>query len=139
MSRSGPSIRAWLTALGSDLTSSSSMDGSLATSNGSSPAWLHEQPLAGEDSALETPSSELQHETAEECLPLLLRSGSLVEVDETGLPKLDRRRHARFLQQFLGGLPAPFMMADASRPWFFYWCTMALHLLGDDASAFKER
>ena len=103
------------------------------------PLWLRPNPLTEEDSAFETPSSELQQETAEECLPLLLGEGSLVEVNEHGLPKLDRRRHAKFLQQFLGRLPAPFMMADASRPWFFYWCTMALHLLGEITSVLNER
>lgn len=86
---------------------------------------------------LHTTTSISQDQTVELCLPFL--SGE--KHDETnahGIPHLDRERHIRFLHKQLGKLPPPFMAADASRPWFLYWCLNALRLLGEDVSSYRE-
>lgn len=103
------------------------------------PLWLRRESIIEEDPTAATESSDLQDETAEECLPLLTGNHGLVEVNEYGLPKLDRKRHAKFLKSALGRLPSPFVMLDASRPWMFYWCAMGLHLIGEDAGDLLQR
>lgn len=86
---------------------------------------------------LRTTTSLSQDETMEVCLPFLLgeKHG---DSNAHGVPHLDRERHARFLHKQLGRLPAPFMAADASRPWFLYWCLNGLRLLGEDVSPYRE-
>lgn len=103
------------------------------------PLWLRKEFSIEEDPTAATESSDLQEETAEECLPLLTGNHGLVEVNEYGLPKLGRKKHAKFLRSALGRLPSPFVMLDASRPWMFYWCTMGLHLTGEDAGNLVQR
>ncbi|KAI0477709.1 terpenoid cyclases/Protein prenyltransferase [Xylariaceae sp. FL0804] len=90
---------------------------------------------------LVTATSAMQDATVEECRPWLA-----AEIDHVaagcnahGVPHLDRPRHVRFLQKSLGRLPAPFTAADASRPWFFYWCLNGMALLGADVSAYRDR
>ncbi|KPM34340.1 hypothetical protein AK830_g12232, partial [Neonectria ditissima] len=87
---------------------------------------------------LETPSSQIQHATVEECLPFLT-GYELDERNAYGLPHLDRRRHIDFLHKQLGKLPGAFTPADASRPWYFYWCLAGLSLLGEDVSLYRQR
>ncbi|KAK7417400.1 CAAX farnesyltransferase (FTase) subunit beta [Neonectria magnoliae] len=87
---------------------------------------------------LETPSSQVQDATLEECLPFLT-GYELDECNAYGLPHLDRRRHINFLHKQLGKLPGAFTPADPSRPWFFYWCLAALTLLGEDVSPYRQR
>ncbi|KFA61506.1 hypothetical protein S40285_04538 [Stachybotrys chlorohalonatus IBT 40285] len=89
---------------------------------------------------LDTDTSRLQAETVDECLPFL--SGTALEegsVNAFGLPHLDRQRHIKFLHKQLGTLPAGYMSADPSRPWFFYWCLAGLALLGEDVAVYRSR
>ena len=93
------------------------------------PPWLEQdEPTIEEE--LETESSALQLETAEECVPLLKR---------TFPPSLKRADHTRFLMQALGRLPAGFAALDASRPWMLYWSLSAFAALGVDLSNYRER
>ena len=87
--------------------------------------------------ALETDTSRVQDETVDSCLPWISGEDSQIPVNEHGVPRLRRAEHARFLRGNLGKLPAPFIAADASRPWFFYWCLNALSLLGEDVSSYR--
>ena len=50
-----------------------------------------------------------------------------------------RNEHKRFLDSFLGRLPAGFSGLDASRPWVPYWCLNAIAALGLDASAYRAK
>jgi protein farnesyltransferase subunit beta len=88
--------------------------------------------------ALVTGTSKLQDETVEVCLPCLGGDDEFAETNEHGVPRLDREKHVRFLHQCLGRLPGRFVAADASRPWFLYWCLSALAMLGEDVTAFRE-
>ena len=74
----------------------------------------------------------------DECLPFLTGE-ELGRKNSHGIPSLDRERHLKFLRKQLGDLPAGFMAADASRPWFFYWCLAAMSLLGEDVAPYRER
>ncbi|KAF3761291.1 terpenoid cyclases/Protein prenyltransferase [Cryphonectria parasitica EP155] len=88
---------------------------------------------------LVTATSTAQDETVNLCLPYL--SGDNPDggpYNEHGLPHIQRKRHVMFLRKQLGQLPAPFVAADASRPWFLYWCFNALSLLGEDVSPYRE-
>ncbi|KXX81578.1 Protein farnesyltransferase subunit beta [Madurella mycetomatis] len=88
--------------------------------------------------ALVTDTSRLQDNTADICLPFLSGDDDLTEYNEHGVPRLDRQRHIKFLHQSLGKLPGRFVAADASRPWFLYWCLSALTMLGEDVSTYRE-
>lgn len=104
------------------------------------PLWMTSVPSIEEDVISASASSDLQQETAEDCLPLLTGNANLVEVNRFGLPRLTKRKHIRFLNLTLRRvLPAPYTGLDASRPWLIYWCTVGLHLLGDDLSAFQDK
>ncbi|KUI53568.1 Protein farnesyltransferase subunit beta [Cytospora mali] len=84
-----------------------------------------------------TTTSITQDQTVDVCLSFL--SGEKHDHSNAhGIPHLDRERHIRFLHKQLGKLPAPFVGADASRPWFLYWCLNALRLLGEDVSSYRE-
>lgn len=87
---------------------------------------------------LETDTSRAQDDTVEECLPFL-KGEEFDMCNNHGIPHLLRDRHVMFLHKQLGKLPAGFMAADPSRPWFFYWCLAALSLLGEDVSPYRER
>ncbi|EEY21914.1 farnesyltransferase subunit beta [Verticillium alfalfae VaMs.102] len=39
----------------------------------------------------------------------------------------------------LGKLPAPYLIADASRPWFLFWSLNGLALLGEDVSMYRQQ
>lgn len=89
---------------------------------------------------LETDTSQIQDETVEDVLPFLSgTSQEFTSYNLHGIPHLDRERHIRFLHKSLGDLPAPFVAADAARPWFFYWAICALSTLGEDVSSYRER
>ncbi|KAK4103203.1 terpenoid cyclases/Protein prenyltransferase [Parathielavia hyrcaniae] len=88
--------------------------------------------------ALATETSQVQDETVEVCLPLLGGEGNDVQYNEHGVPPLDRERHVRFLHQCLGQLPGRFVAADASRPWFLYWCLSALTMLEEDVTSYRQ-
>ncbi|KAI1078033.1 prenyltransferase and squalene oxidase [Whalleya microplaca] len=87
---------------------------------------------------LVTATSILQDSTVDECLPFLAAEIQDIEYNAFGVPHLDRQRHIRFLRKNLEKLPAPFLAADASRPWIFYWCLNGLSLLGADVSCYRD-
>lgn len=88
---------------------------------------------------LSTPSSELQDATVKECLPYLGGAAGRLDYNARGVPRLIREKHIAFLRRNLGALPAPYIGADASRPWILYWCLAGLTLLGEDLSSYRER
>ena len=104
-----------------------------ATAESSAPAWLTDEPAIEDD--FETESSMLQKATAEECLPFLLQPFNGGSRD---LPRLKRSKHIAFLIRSLGHLPHQYTGLDASRPWLFYWCLVALFLLGEDVSRYRD-
>ncbi|KAH9907448.1 terpenoid cyclases/Protein prenyltransferase [Xylariomycetidae sp. FL2044] len=87
---------------------------------------------------LVTPTSKVQDATVEECRPFLAGEEEDMPVNEYGVPHLDRQRHLKFLRKSLGRLPSPFVAADASRPWIFYWCLNGMSLLGADVSGYRN-
>lgn len=87
-----------------------------------------------------TLTSAEQAETIKECLPFLRAEVSGIVYNEYGLARLRRERHAQFLRKWLDQrMSHHFVAVDASRPWFLYWCLEALHLLGEDVSAYRAR
>lgn len=119
-------------------TSDSSMD----DIHGSSQAKMLTSFCPIRDS-LQTPTSILQDETMEQCLPLL---ASLEEstrdtagLNTGSLPRLQREKHVGFLHQCLKPLAAGFVGFDASRPWILYWVLAGLSLLGEDVQSYRER
>ncbi|KAK7719349.1 CAAX farnesyltransferase (FTase) subunit beta [Diaporthe eres] len=85
---------------------------------------------------LQSATTVTQDDTVDLCLPFL--SGEKNEgCNGYGVPHLDRERHIRFLHKQLGGFPAPFVAADASRPWFLFWSLNGLSLLGEDVSSYR--
>jgi protein farnesyltransferase subunit beta len=87
---------------------------------------------------LVTTTSEAQDRTVEQCLPLLSAEDKTIDYNAYGVPRLQRENHIAFLRRSLGNLPAPFVAADASRPWMFYWALNGLSLLGADVSIYRE-
>ncbi|TVY24793.1 Protein farnesyltransferase subunit beta [Lachnellula hyalina] len=87
---------------------------------------------------LNTQTSQVQDKTICEILPFL-SGAEHIHVNAHGLPHLARKRHVQFLHKNLRKLPAPYVAADASRPWMFYWVLAGLHALGEDLSEYKER
>jgi protein farnesyltransferase subunit beta len=88
---------------------------------------------------LVTATSQVQDETVDLCLPFLGgEETASLEYNQHGVPRLDRERHARFLHKSLGRLPGAFVAADASRPWFLYWCLSALAMLGEDVASYRD-
>ncbi|TLD27245.1 hypothetical protein PspLS_04495 [Pyricularia sp. CBS 133598] len=83
---------------------------------------------------LATSTSKTQDETVAICLPYLAGSDANADVEHNihGVPHIDRKKHIRFLRNMLRQLPAPFIAADASRPWFLYWSLNAMAILGED-------
>ena len=89
---------------------------------------------------LKTTTSEAQEKTEKECLPLLTGDQSLgLPLNSHGIPHLSRAKHAAFLEEWIGELPAPYVAMDASRPWVFYWVMGGLSFLGRDVSHYKQR
>jgi hypothetical protein len=87
---------------------------------------------------LETESSRLELQTVQECLPGLTWV-NLSQVNQHGLPKLQRDAHVEFLRHALGKKPSYFVMMDASRPWLLYWSFAGLTMLGVDVSSYRNR
>lgn len=89
---------------------------------------------------LNTQTSQVQDKTIHECLPFLSGAeANIQQLNAYGVPHLARKRHVQFLHKNLRKLPAPYVAADASRPWMFYWVLAGLHALGEDISEYKER
>eukprot|EP00931_Biecheleriopsis_adriatica_P011449 TRINITY_DN11253_c0_g1_i2.p1 TRINITY_DN11253_c0_g1~~TRINITY_DN11253_c0_g1_i2.p1 ORF type:complete len:452 (-),score=74.78 TRINITY_DN11253_c0_g1_i2:100-1431(-) len=55
----------------------------------------------------------------------------LMNVNDQDEIRLDRDLHSSWLQRGLQKLPANFCGLDASRPWFVYWISHALEVLGE--------
>ncbi|KAE9370437.1 terpenoid cyclases/Protein prenyltransferase [Stipitochalara longipes BDJ] len=87
---------------------------------------------------LNTQSSQIQEETIQECLPFLFGLETGATYNDHGVPHLERKRHIQFLHKSLKKLPAPYVAADASRPWMFYWALAGLSALGEDVSQYRE-
>ncbi|KAI1004342.1 Protein farnesyltransferase subunit beta [Podosphaera aphanis] len=87
---------------------------------------------------LPTETSEKQYETIHECLPFLSCQESGLLYNENGVQNLDRDRHISFLHKSLKRLPAQYVVADASRPWIFYWALNGLAMMGEDVSQYRE-
>lgn len=88
---------------------------------------------------LNTKTSQAQEGTIQECLPFLSGLEQGVKYNDQGVPNLDRIRHIQFLHKSLRKLPAPYVAADASRPWMFYWALAGLSTMGEDVSQYRER
>ncbi|KAF9876197.1 farnesyltransferase beta subunit ram1 [Colletotrichum karsti] len=88
--------------------------------------------------ALATATSRTQDDTVQQCVPLLAATDPDVAHNARGVPALLRDNHVRFLQKQLGRFPAPYVAADASRPWFLYWSLNALALLGFDTAVYRD-
>ncbi|TVY86476.1 Protein farnesyltransferase subunit beta [Lachnellula willkommii] len=89
---------------------------------------------------LNTQTSQVQDKTIHECLPFLSGADANIQpLNVHGVPHLARKRHVQFLHRNLRKLPAPYVAADASRPWMFYWVLAGLHALGEDISEYKAR
>lgn len=86
-----------------------------------------------------TQSSQIQDETIQECLPFLSGKKAGIVYNRFGVPHLDRKRHIQFLHKSLRKLPAPYVAADASRPWMFYWALAGLSAMNEDVSEYRER
>jgi len=98
---------------------------------------LFESPIP-EDS-YETETSQVQAETLEAILPFLTGNPNKFELNSYGIPKLQREKHVRFLEDALGDYPPHFAAMDASRPWMLYWSLQGLTVLGEDVSEYRER
>ncbi|KAI8173014.1 hypothetical protein K4K51_010438 [Colletotrichum sp. SAR 10_75] len=92
--------------------------------------------------ALPTATSKLQDDTLRQCLPFLAADPGSTAANPArnahGVPALLRDNHVKFLEKQLGRFPAPYVAADASRPWFLYWSLNALALLGYDTAVYRD-
>jgi protein farnesyltransferase subunit beta len=88
---------------------------------------------------LNTQTLQIQEETIQECLPFLTSMKQGLVYNNHGVPKLDRKRHIQFLCKSLKRLPAPYVAADASRPWMFYWALAGLATMGENISEYRQR
>lgn len=88
---------------------------------------------------LETESSIKQSEVVLQCLEYLTAKDPHSVYNSHGVARLERLTHKVFLHKGLGKYPDRFVPADASRPWYLYWCLAALTILGEDVSSYRER
>ncbi|KAF3019657.1 CAAX farnesyltransferase (FTase) subunit beta [Neopestalotiopsis sp. 37M] len=99
------------------------------------PLYTREPPIMDD---LITITSTAQDKTMDSCLPLLQAQDDSIKYNIHGVPHLRRQRTINFLKQTIGQLPAPFVMADASRPWSLYWALNGMALLGADTSGYRD-
>ncbi|KAG0648919.1 Ras s prenyltransferase subunit beta [Hyphodiscus hymeniophilus] len=88
---------------------------------------------------LNTESSQVEDETIQECLPFLAGIEEGITYNDNGVPHLNRQRHKAFLHKSLKDLPAPYVAADPSRPWMFYWAMAGLSAMGEEVSEYRQR
>ncbi|KAI1192859.1 terpenoid cyclases/Protein prenyltransferase [Nemania serpens] len=100
------------------------------------PELFTSRPLIRDMESSET--SVKQDAVASNCIADLTNTLHPVRLNRYGVPSLARQRHIRFLESYLGDLPAAFKSLDASRPWVFYWCLNSLALLGADVSQYRD-
>lgn len=98
------------------------------------PGLFTSQPILRDP--LETSTSRIQDETVKECLPYLRGNSTRLDYNRHGVPTLTREKHKNFLKKNLRKLPAPYIAADASRPWMLLWNLAGLALLDEDISAY---
>ncbi|KAK5136107.1 hypothetical protein LTR08_004157 [Meristemomyces frigidus] len=106
------------------------------------PPWLRTSTLALPlyHPAFQTTTSESQHKTIAECLPLLTgQDTQTLPLNTHGLPALRRTQHAAFLASTFNPLPAPYVVVDASRPWLFYWTLAGLGALAQPTTPYRDR
>lgn len=129
------------TESGDDEVSSLPFPGTSARKQENLPPWLKDATLKlFHDDDLQTTSSEAQKKVTTQCLPLLTGEDTQgLPLNSHGLPHLLRRKHVQFLHSSMDSLPAPYVVIDASRPWFFYWAMAGLSSLGEDVSQYRER
>lgn len=105
------------------------------------PSYLCKYPSITDE--VSSATSKLQHNTIEECLPLLRKitdpAADPFDFDANGFPLLERSSHIDFVQDGLQPLPAGFVTMDASRPWLMYWSLLSLYLLGEDVTLYAKR
>lgn len=89
--------------------------------------------------SLETETSYKQNEVVQDCLEYLTAKNEHLVYNLRGVALLERETHKAFLHKGLGKYPDRFVPADASRPWYLYWCLSALTLLGEDVSSYREK
>ncbi|KAI0133604.1 prenyltransferase and squalene oxidase [Xylariales sp. AK1849] len=99
------------------------------------PLYTKEPPIVDD---LTTVTSMAQENTMDQCIPLLSAKDGNIEYNAHGVPRLRREKIVRFLQLSIGQLPAPFVAADASRPWCLYWAFNGMSLVGADVSHYRE-
>ncbi len=87
---------------------------------------------------LVTDTSVSQDETAEHCLPFHAgTSGSSVDLDSQGIPRINRENHVNFLNNAIQN--AKYIPYDALRPWVIYWSLTGLSVLGADLAKWRDR
>ena len=87
---------------------------------------------------LVTATSLSQDETAEYCLPYHTgTSGSLLDLNSQGIPRLNQEDHVRFLKYAIQN--AKHIPYDALRPWVIYWSLTGLSVLGADLTEWRDR
>ncbi|KAH8666686.1 terpenoid cyclases/protein prenyltransferase alpha-alpha toroid [Xylariales sp. PMI_506] len=99
------------------------------------PLYTREPPIIDD---LVTVTSSAQENTMDSCIPLLAAQDSSIDYNANGVPHLRREKIIQYLNTTLGKLPAPFVAADASKPWALYWAMNGLSLLGADVSSYRE-
>jgi len=88
---------------------------------------------------LVTPTSVTQDETVDSMAQNLNGRADRLRYNAHGVPRLERKKHVRFLQNTIGPFPSQYLHADASRPWYIYWSLAGLALLGEDVSSYSGR
>jgi len=88
---------------------------------------------------LQTSTSVTQKETLASMAPNLNGRAQRLRYNSHGVPRLERDKHVRFLQQTMGPFPAQYLTGDASRPWYLYWSLAGLTFLGEDVSSYRKR
>ncbi|KAB5518818.1 terpenoid cyclases/protein prenyltransferase alpha-alpha toroid [Coniochaeta sp. 2T2.1] len=89
--------------------------------------------------SLDTETSFKQNEVVQDCLTYLTAKDPHSTYNLHGVARLERSLHSAFLHKGLGRYPDRFVPADASRPWYLYWCLSALTLLGEDVSGYRDQ
>ncbi|KAI4686044.1 uncharacterized protein J4E88_003881 [Alternaria novae-zelandiae] len=88
--------------------------------------------------SLVTDTSEADEETSKAILPFLEGNPNNFPLNASGIPSLQRRKHAYFLEGQLDDWPARAAALDAARPWIIYWSLQGLTALGSDISDYNR-
>ncbi|KNG45906.1 CaaX farnesyltransferase beta subunit Ram1 [Stemphylium lycopersici] len=86
-----------------------------------------------------TETTEAEDETARVILPYLEGNPNGYTLNDFGIPKLQRDRHAAMLKKIIGDYPAQAAAMDAARPWIVYWALQSMTALGIDISSYQKR